>query len=112
VSPDRIVWWVTIVALLVILALAGMRLARALRELKRITTRVDAYADLPLLKALERTERRRAALEPALAQIAPLVARAVVAVAVIRKGPVPPELVAAIRRIRGEVAAFRSFARR
>jgi hypothetical protein len=112
VSPDRIVWWVTIVALLVILALAGMRLARALRELKRVNARLDDYADLPVLKALERTERRLAALEPAFAQIAPLVGRAVIALAIIRKGPVPPEMIAAILRIRSELAAFRSFARR
>jgi len=112
VSPDRIVWWVTIVALLVILALAGMQLARALRELKRVTTRLDELADLPMLKALERTERRVAGLEPAFAQLAPLLGRATVALAIIRKGPIPPEVIAAVLRIRSEVAAFRSFARR
>ncbi len=111
-SPDRIVWWVTIVALLVILALAGVQLARALRELKRVTTRLDELADLPVLKALERTERRLAALEPAFAQLAPLVARAAVALATIRKGPIPPEMIAAILRIRSEIAEFRRFARR
>jgi len=112
VSPDRIVWWVTIVALLVILALAGMQLARALRELKRVTTRLDEFADLPVLKAVERTERRLAALEPAFAQLPLLVSRATVAVATIRKGPIPPEMIAAILRIRSEIAEFRRFARR
>ena len=111
-SPDRVVWWVTIVALLVILALAGMQLARALRELKRVTTRIDEFADLPVLKAVERTERRVAALEPAFAQVPLLVSRATVAVATIRKGPIPPEVIAAILRIRSEIAEFRRFARR
>ena len=111
-SPDRIVWWVTIVALLVILALAGVQLARALRELKRVTTRLDELADLPVLKALERTERRLTALEPAFAQLTPLVGRATVALATIRKGPIPPEMIAAILRIRSEIAEFRRFARR
>jgi hypothetical protein len=111
-SPDRIIWWVTIVALLVILTLAGTRLARALREMKRFNARLEEYADLPVLQALERTERRWAALEPAFAQIAPLVGRAVIALATIRKGPVPPEMIAAILRIRSEYAAFRRFARR
>jgi hypothetical protein len=112
VSPDRIVWWVTLVALLVVLALAGVQLGRALRELKRINARLDELADSPLTKALERTERRLAALEPAFAQIAPLIGRATIALAIIRKGPIPPEMVAAVLRIRSEIAAFRRFARR
>jgi hypothetical protein len=112
VSPERIIWWVTLVALLVVLALAGLQLTRALRELKRMNARLDELADLPLMKALERTERRLAALEPAFARIAPLIGRATIALAIIRKGPVPPEMFAAILRIRSEIAAFRRFARR
>ena len=111
-SPDRIVWWVTIVALVVILAFAGLQLMRAVRELKRVTTRLDELADLPVLKALERTQRRLAALEPAFAQLAPLLGRATAALAIIRKGPIPPEMVAAVLRIRSELAEFRRFAPR
>ena len=111
-SADRIVWWVTVVALLVILALAGIQLARALREVKRLTTRLDELADLPVLKALERTERRVAALEPRFAELPPLVGRATAALATIRKGPIPPEMIAAILRIRSEIADFRRFAPR
>jgi len=112
VSPDRIVWWATIVALLVVLALAAVQLVRALRELKRVNARLDEYAELPVLKALERTQRRIAALEPAFAQVAPLLRRATAALAIIRKGPIPPEIIDAVLRIRREIAEFQRFARR
>ncbi|HEV3088836.1 MAG TPA: hypothetical protein VGX96_16610 [Candidatus Elarobacter sp.] len=111
-SPHRIFWWVTIVALVVILALAGAQAARAIRELKRATVRVDEFADLPMLKALERTEARLRSLEAAFGQLEPLAGRALAAIAIIRKGPIPPELIGAFVRLRTEIAAFRRFAGR
>ncbi len=111
-SPHALIWWAIAIALVVVLALAGAQIARALRELNRVQSRVEAYADLPVVKALARAEADARRLEAALAQIAPLAERAKVALAVIRRGPLPPELGAGIRRIRDEIAAFRSVARR
>jgi hypothetical protein len=112
VSPHALLWWAIAVLLVVVLVLAGAQAARALREWKRVQARVDGYADLPVVKALAVAERDLRRIEGALAQIAPLVARTQAALVVIRRGPVPPELTAAIRRVRAEVGAFRTFARR
>ena len=51
-TTHELVWWAILVALVVILALAAAQAARALRELKRMTSRVDGYADLPMVAAL------------------------------------------------------------
>ena len=111
-SSHAILWLVIAVALVIVLALCGAQLARALRESRRLSDRVDALADLPVVKKLERAEGDVRRIQAAVAQIAPLAARAELAIAVIRRGPFPPELVGAVRRIGAEIADFRSFARR
>jgi hypothetical protein len=111
VSANAIVWWATLVAMVVVLALAGAQAARALREVKRIKTRVEGYGDLPVLKALANVEADMLRLESAVGGVAPLVERVHAAVALIRRGPVPPELIAAAKRLVAEIAALRSFAR-
>jgi hypothetical protein len=112
VSPHELVWWATLVALAVVLALAAMQAARALREFKRVTARVEGYADLPVVKALERAERDGQRIVAALAQFDTLVARARLAIAVIGRGPIPPEIRRAVACVRAEIVAFRRFARR
>jgi hypothetical protein len=112
VSANAIVWWVTLIALVVVLALAGAQVARALRELNRIKGRIAAYAELPLFKALERAEADSQRLERALASVAPLLERAQAALEVIRRGPVPPELVPAAKGVVAELVALRRFASR
>ncbi len=112
VSANAIVWWVTLVALVVVLALIAMQVARAIREVKRLKDRVSAYADLPVFKALERAERDAERLERAVGNVAPLLERAEVALATIRRGPVPPELVPAAKRVVAEIVALRHFASR
>jgi hypothetical protein len=111
-SPEALVWWATLAGAVVILVLIVGQLLRALAEVKRIARRVDGMADLPVVHALDRAEANGRRIEGALAQIAPLQSRAQAALAVIRRGPIPPELPAAIARLRAEVAAFRTFVRR
>lgn len=111
-SPNAIVWWVILVAVLVVLGLAAAQALRAMRELNRIKARVAAYEELPVFKALAGVEANGRRLEAAVGELAPLIARARIALAVIRRGPLPPELIAGIRSLRAEIAAFRRFARR
>ena len=111
-SANAIVWWATLVAVLVVLALTGMQVARAMRELNRIKSRVGGYGDLPVMKALENVETDVMRIETAGGNVAPLVERAEAAIAVIRRGPVPPELIAAAQRLRAEIVALRTFASR
>ena len=111
-SPAAFVLWTTLVAVLVVLAFIVRAALAALREVKRIAARVDAYADLPVVAALERAEADAARIDTALGKLAPLLARARSAAAAIRRGPIPPEVVAAFLLLRREFAAFRRFARR
>jgi hypothetical protein len=112
VSANAIVWWVTLVAVVAVLALAGAQAARALRELKRLKARVAGYGDLPVVKQLENVEADVQRIEQAVSGVGPLVERAEAAIAVIRRGPVPPELIAAAQRLRFEIGALRTFASR
>jgi hypothetical protein len=112
VSANAIVWWVSLVALIVVLALAGMQAARAQRELARLKTRIAAYEDLPVMTALTNVEADIQRLEGAAGHVAPLVERAQAAMAVIRRGPVPPDVIAAATRLGAEIAALRTFASR
>lgn len=106
-STHAIVWIITGILLVVVLALAGGQAMRGVREAKRAKARVDAYGSLPVVAALRTAEANAHRLEAALAQIDPLIARAQAALAVIRRGPFPPEVVGAYVRLRAEVAAFR-----
>jgi hypothetical protein len=111
-SPHALVWWAVLAALLVVLAMTGAQLLRALRELERAGDRAAAFADLPVLRKLQRAEDDVRRIEAAVDAVPGLVARAQAAVAAIRRGPIPPELPAAIRSVRAEIAAFKRFARR
>jgi hypothetical protein len=111
VSANAIVWWASLLAVVVVLALAGAQLARALRELTRLKARVAGYGELPIFSALERAEADAQRLTGAAEQIAPLMARAQVALAVIKRGPIPPELITAAKRVAAEIAALRNVAR-
>jgi hypothetical protein len=108
-SVNAIIWWSSLVAVLAVLALAGAQLARALRELNRLKARVAGYGELPVFKAVARAEADAQRLEGAVADVAPLIARAQAALAVIRRGPVPPELVTAAKRLGAEITALRRF---
>ena len=106
------VWWVILAASVAIGALTIVQLVRAFREVKRLASRVDAFADLPVVKALDRAEADGRRIEAAADQLPVLIARAKIAVATIRRGPLPAELIDAIARVRAEIAAFRKFAAR
>jgi hypothetical protein len=112
VSPAALVLWIALVALLVVLALAGRAAARALRELKRASARVEDYAELPVVKAAERAQADAVRIETALGEVPSLLARTRVAAGTICRGPIPPGVVTAFLVLRREVAAFRRFARR
>jgi hypothetical protein len=112
VSANAIVWWATLIALVLVLALTGVQVARALRELNRVKARVAGYGDLPVMKALARVESDMQRLQGAGDNVAPYIERAQTAIAVIRRGPIPPELIAAAKRLRTEIVALRTFASR
>lgn len=111
-TPHALVWWAILIALVVILVLAGAQAARALREIKRLNARIEGFAELPVAKALPRVEDDMRRIELAVDQVEPLIERARIAVAAIRRGPLPPGLIAGILRVRAEIAAFRAVARR
>lgn len=111
-TPHALVWWAVLIALIVVLALTGAQVARAVRELKRLNARVDGFADLPVLKAVARAEDDVRRIEASVAGVAPLVERAKAAVATIRRGPIPPDLIAAIGTARAGFAALRAATRR
>ena len=106
-SAHAIFWWIFAVALIVVLAMIASQALRAVRELKRFSSRLEALDDLPILKRLAGAEDDVRRIEAAAAQAAPLAARAEAAIAVIRRGPLPPELGRAIARVGAELAAFR-----
>jgi len=111
VTAHAAVWWIVVVLLVAILVATGMQLARAFRSLRNIMTRAGELEDLPAMRALAGVERDLERINAAADALRPLVARAAAAAEVIRKGPLPPELPAAIARVRVEIAAFRRFAR-
>jgi hypothetical protein len=111
VSATAAVWWASLAAFIVVLLLIGLQLARIAHELGRIERRITGYGGLPVVAALERAEASAARIEAAVAQIEPLKARARAAVEVIKRGPLPREIVAAYVRLRAEIAAFRAVAR-
>jgi hypothetical protein len=111
-SAHAVVWLLIVVALVVVLAMSGAQVARAVREMKRLGDRVDAFADLPVMKKLDRMDADMARIAAAVAQLTPLIERVNAALKRIRQGPFPPEFFDAIRRLRAQFADFRSFARR
>jgi hypothetical protein len=112
VSPHALVWWAILAGLVVLLGLLGAQALRAVRELKRLASRVEALADLPVVTALERADADGRRIEAAVAELPALLERAKAAAAMIRRGPLPVELFVAIARVRAEIAAFRKFAGR
>jgi len=112
VSAHAIVWSVFAIALVVVLALVVSQALRAVRELNRFNRRLEAIGDLPIVGQLARVEDDVRRIESAAAKLGPLAARAELAIAVIRRGPLPPEVVRAFRRLAVELAAFRAFAGR
>ena len=111
-SPYALIWWATLIAAAIVLVLTAAQALRAWREIERIGDRVAAYADLPVVAALERAAVDGRRIDTAIAELPALLERGQAAIAVIRKGPLPPELVGAIVRVRAEVAAFRRFSGR
>jgi hypothetical protein len=108
-SPRAIVWLLVAVAFVVLLVLAALQAKRAAADLKRVKARVDALGELPVLAALAGAETDARRLEIAAAQVAPLVARSQAALAVIRRGPVPPELLPALALVRTEFVQLSRF---
>lgn len=106
-SAAAIVWLIIAIAVIVVLVLAAVQALRAVREAQRLKQRVEAYANLPLFGALSTFERDAARLNVTMKSAEPLIERAQVAIAVIRRGPLPPEVTGAYRRVRDELVAIR-----
>jgi hypothetical protein len=107
VSVTAAIWWACLAAVVVVLVLIGLQLARIVGQLGRIERRVAAYDELPLVAALRRAEISGARIEAAVAEVEPLIARAASAVEIIKRGPLPREVIVVYRRLRAEIAAFR-----
>ena len=110
-AATTIVWLATLVALIVVLGIALAHLVRAARAMNRIRDRVAAYSESPLMRAVEKSQDDIARLSAVGESVEPLLARAAIALEIIRRGPVPPEFKRAFARVRAEIAAFRAFAR-
>jgi hypothetical protein len=108
-SAAAIVLWIALIAFAAVLVLAGLQAARAAREVSRIKQRVDTYAELPLVGALQRAGQDAERLQHAIEGIDPLLTRAKSAVATIRQGPIPPDVSNAVLRIGIEVQNLREF---
>jgi len=106
------VWLVTAVALVIVLVLAAIQAAVAVREVRRLQRRVGEYGNLPVLAPVRDAKKNATRLESALGRIDPLMARAEIALAQIRRGPVPPESIVAARRVWAALRAFQGFAKR
>ena len=105
-SAHALVWWATCVALVVVLALAGAQVARALRELKRVKARVAAFGDLPVVKALANVRGRRAAdRQPRRRTSRRCSSASQAALAVIRAARSRRSSIAAAQRLRAEIVA-------
>jgi hypothetical protein len=112
VSAHALVWWAILAGAVVVAGLIIAQLLRTYREVTRLGSRVDAYGDLPVVRALERAEADGRRIESAVDQLPALIERGTIAVATIRRGPFPIELAQAIGRVRAEIAEFRKFAAR
>lgn len=108
-DPHALLLWLTIAVGAAALAAGATQLLRALAAFKRLTARVDAYGELPVVRAAKVAKRDVARLEAAAAAVVPLIARAQAALLTIRRGPLPEQLTIAIVRVRAELAAFRAF---
>ncbi len=106
-SLTAAVWWTIGAAWLVVAVLIALQVIRLVRELVRALDRAAGYADLPVFAALERAEANAARIEAAVGQLDPLAARARSALATIKRGPFPPEVIAAYVWLRKELAAYR-----
>ncbi len=111
-SPYALAWWTILAAAVVVLIMVTLQAVRAWREIKRLNARIEAMSDLPVVIALARGAADARRIDAAIAEFPTLLERAKVATAVIRRGPLPPELFVAIARLRAEIAAFRKFAAR
>ncbi len=111
-SATAAIWWASLAAVLVVLGCILLQAARITGLLRHIDRRVGAYAELPVVAALARAEADAARIEAAVAQVEPLIARAQAAVEIIKRGPLPREVVVAFGRVRSEIAAFRAVAPR
>lgn len=79
-----LVWIGIAVAVFIFLDLLFVELRRIWREGKRLVTRIEAYAELPIFAQLEASERDAERLTTALDALGPLVERGQVALATIR----------------------------
>ena len=78
-------WIGTIVAVLVFLDLLFVELRRALREAKRLVTRLAGYADLPLFAQLAASGGDVERIVRAIDSVAPQLERAQAAIAMMRR---------------------------
>jgi hypothetical protein len=109
-TPVAALWWIALAAALGALVLAALQAVRATREVVRIKRRVDGFAALPVLVSLEKAGADAERIGASIEALERLVARARAAVEVIRRGPIPPDVVNAAVRIAVEVQNLREFA--
>jgi hypothetical protein len=106
-SVSSVAWW-AILAIVIIVAVAVLvLLGMSARQLLRIQRRLNAYATLPIVAAVERAQVNAVRIDTAVAQVAPLIARAETAMTQIGRGPVPPDVAAGLGAVTSELHELR-----
>jgi hypothetical protein len=109
VPAEAVVRWALVAAVVLVLLAAGFVCLRAFGELRRILRRVGAYGELPVVGALTKAEADVVRIQTALDAVDPLLFRAQVAIATIRRGP---QFSGFLGRLIGELIAFQAATRR
>jgi hypothetical protein len=109
---EAVVRGTLLAAVVVVFVAAAFQVVVALRGLLRLRALVVAYGASPVATALAKSRGDVTRIQAALAARDLLLARAQTALATIRRGPLPPGLVAWLARLRAELAAFNASARR
>jgi len=108
-AATTIVWIVSAVLWAAVLVAAGVQLAQAGAHAKRLNQRITGYTKLPVVDAALNAPYDIARLEAALTAVEPLVERAQVAIATIRRGPFPEPVRVAYATARRNLADFNRF---
>lgn len=85
----------------------ALYLFAAVRQVLRIARRFAAYEASPVVAAIERAQLEAARIDSAIEQVQPLIARAERALAVIRRGPIPADVVASLAMVGAELKELR-----
>ncbi len=108
-AATTVVWIVFAVLWAAVLIAAVVQLARAGAQAKRLRHRVKGYAKLPVVDAALNAQYDIARITAALDAVEPMMERAQIAIATIRRGPFPERVRVAYATARRNFADFNRF---